>query len=113
MNKPVMGLLLGAILGVFDGATAWFTPEVRPMIFGIIIRSHQRADRRAGGRHLREESEFYCGGHALGWPSASVLAWAVAAMPSETGKRCSSKSCCRGAFSEPSSDTPRSALPAG
>ncbi len=32
MNKIVFGLLLGAILGAFDGLTAWFTPEVRPPV---------------------------------------------------------------------------------
>jgi hypothetical protein len=39
MNKIVLGILLGGILGIFDGATAWFTPEVRNAILGIIIGS--------------------------------------------------------------------------
>lgn len=39
MNKPVFGLLLGGILGVFDGLTAWFTPAVRAQILGIVIGS--------------------------------------------------------------------------
>ena len=30
MNKIVLGLLLGGLLGIFDGLTSWFTPEVRP-----------------------------------------------------------------------------------
>ena len=34
-NKPVVGVVLGAILGLLDGGTAWFTPEVRPFIQGI------------------------------------------------------------------------------
>jgi hypothetical protein len=29
MNKITYGLILGGILGVFDGLTSWFTPEVR------------------------------------------------------------------------------------
>ncbi len=29
MNKIVLGLLLGTILGAFDGMTAWFTPAVQ------------------------------------------------------------------------------------
>src|SRR3954462_14623439 len=39
MNKPVFGLVLGAILGIFDGLTAWFTPEARAQIIGIVIGS--------------------------------------------------------------------------
>jgi hypothetical protein len=40
MGKPIFGLLLGAVLGVLDGSTAWFSaPEVRPQIAGIIIGS--------------------------------------------------------------------------
>ena len=39
MNKPVYGLLLGGALGALDGLTAWFTPEVRAGIIGIVIGS--------------------------------------------------------------------------
>jgi len=39
MNKPVLGLLLGAVLGAFDGMTAWFTPEVRSEIMMIVVGS--------------------------------------------------------------------------
>ena len=39
MNKILIGLILGAVLGIFDGATAWFTPEVRPMILQVIFFS--------------------------------------------------------------------------
>ena len=39
MNKPVIGLLLGGALGVLDGLTAWFTPEVRDQMMGIVIGS--------------------------------------------------------------------------
>ena len=39
MNKILVGLVLGAILGIFDGATAWFTPEARPMMLQIIVGS--------------------------------------------------------------------------
>ena len=28
MNKIVVGLIFGAVLGALDGATAWFTPDV-------------------------------------------------------------------------------------
>jgi len=39
MNKIVLGIVVGGVLGVFDGLTAWFTPEVRPQILQIIIGS--------------------------------------------------------------------------
>jgi hypothetical protein len=39
MNKVLLGILVGAVLGAFDGATAWFTPEVRNAIVGIMIGS--------------------------------------------------------------------------
>jgi hypothetical protein len=39
MNKIVTGLVFGAILGFLDGLTAWFTPEARPMMQGILIGS--------------------------------------------------------------------------
>ena len=39
MSKPLLGLFLGAILGMIDGASAWFTPAVRPVILSIIIAS--------------------------------------------------------------------------
>lgn len=40
MSKPLFGLLLGGILGVFDGLTALFSaPETRPEILGIVIGS--------------------------------------------------------------------------
>jgi hypothetical protein len=39
MSKPLIGLLLGAVLGAFDGLTAWFTPAVRDQLAGIVISS--------------------------------------------------------------------------
>jgi hypothetical protein len=40
MNKPVLGLLLGGVLGVFDGLSALLSaPEVAPDIVGIVIGS--------------------------------------------------------------------------
>ena len=40
MNKPVLGLLLGGVLGVFDGLSALLSaPEVAPDIMGIVIGS--------------------------------------------------------------------------
>ena len=40
MNKPVLGLLAGGVLGVFDGLTALVSaPEVAPQIAGIVAGS--------------------------------------------------------------------------
>jgi hypothetical protein len=39
MNKITYGLILGGILGIFDGLTAWFTPETRPQLMGIVLGS--------------------------------------------------------------------------
>jgi hypothetical protein len=40
VNKPIFGLLLGGILGIFDGLSALIsTPEVKPLIVGIVIGS--------------------------------------------------------------------------
>jgi hypothetical protein len=42
MNKVLLGILVGAILGVFDGLSSWFTPEVRNslalgLVFGLAV----------------------------------------------------------------------------
>jgi hypothetical protein len=40
MNKPLLGLLLGGVLGIFDGLTALISaPEVGSQIVGIVIGS--------------------------------------------------------------------------
>jgi hypothetical protein len=40
MNKIVFGLLLGGVLGIFDGLSALISaPETRPFIVGIVIGS--------------------------------------------------------------------------
>jgi hypothetical protein len=35
MKKIGIGVVLGLILGALDGATSWFTPEVRAMLLQI------------------------------------------------------------------------------
>lgn len=39
MSKAMLGLVAGAVLGVLDGLTAWFTPEVRDQMLSIVIGS--------------------------------------------------------------------------
>jgi F0F1-type ATP synthase assembly protein I len=39
MNKIVVGLLFGLVLGAIDGATSWFYPEARPLMTGIMVGS--------------------------------------------------------------------------
>ena len=39
MNKIVVGLIFGVLLGALDGATAWFTPEVRSQMASIMVGS--------------------------------------------------------------------------
>jgi hypothetical protein len=39
MNKILIGVILGGILGVFDGLSSLFTPEVRAQLLGIVIGS--------------------------------------------------------------------------
>ena len=39
MNKPMVGVIAGAVLGAVDGAAAWFTPAVRSEMEGILMWS--------------------------------------------------------------------------
>jgi hypothetical protein len=39
MKKVMIGVVLGGILGIFDGLTSWFTPEVRSQIAQILVGS--------------------------------------------------------------------------
>ena len=40
MNRPLVGLLLGGLIGLFDGSTAFFTaPEMRAELAGIVLGS--------------------------------------------------------------------------
>ena len=40
MSKPLLGVLVGGFLGIFDGLTALISaPEVAPLIVGIVIGS--------------------------------------------------------------------------
>ena len=39
MNKILAGLLFGLVLGALDGGTAYFYPEARPLLAGIMVGS--------------------------------------------------------------------------
>jgi hypothetical protein len=39
MNKILVGLIFGIVLGAVDGATALFYPETRPLVAGIMVGS--------------------------------------------------------------------------
>ncbi len=43
MNKILVGMLFGLILGAADGASAWFYPEVRSQMTGILVARRSRA----------------------------------------------------------------------
>jgi len=87
MNKPLFGLVLGGLLGILDCQTAWFTPEARSQIVGIIIGSTFKG-LIAGvliGWFAKKVNSLPAG-IVFGLAVGLVLAFAVAAMPSPTGK---------------------------
>jgi hypothetical protein len=87
MNKPVYGMLVGGVLGIFDGLTALFTPEAAPQIVGIVIGSTIKgliAGVLIGwfANKVHSTSKGVLFGLAVG----ALLAFLVAAMPSPDGK---------------------------
>jgi len=86
MNKPVIGIVVGAVLGFIDGATAWFTPAVRPFITGILLGSTVKG-LVVGvlcGLFARKVHSNRAG-ILLGAGLGLLFAYIVAAMPSATG----------------------------
>ncbi len=81
MNNPVLGLVLGGVLGIFDGLTALFTPEVRSMIVGIDIGSTFKGiiAGLAIGWFARKVNSLPLG-ILFGLAVGLILAFAVAAM---------------------------------
>jgi hypothetical protein len=39
VSKPLLGVTVGAALGVLDGLSAWFSPDARPIIVVIVVGS--------------------------------------------------------------------------
>jgi len=87
MNKVVLGLLVGGILGIFDGLSAWFTPAVRGQLLTIVIGSTVKG-LIAGiliGYFAKKVNSLPLG-LLFGLGVGLLLAYAVAAMPDPTGK---------------------------
>ena len=87
MNKIVLGLVVGGILGVFDGLTAWFTPAVRAQLLTIVIGSTVKG-LIAGiliGYFAKKVNSLPLG-LLFGLGIGLLLAYAVAAMPDAAGK---------------------------
>jgi hypothetical protein len=88
MNKPVYGMIIGGILGVFDGLTALVSaPEVAPEIVGIVIGSTFKgiiAGVLIGwfAKRVQSTSKGVLFGLAVG----GFLAFLIAAMPRPDGK---------------------------
>jgi hypothetical protein len=87
MNKPLVGLLLGAVLGFLDGLTAWFTPEVRPVLMFIALSSSVKGMVTGviAGLFARKVNSMPAG-IALGAGLGLLFAYLVASQPSETGQ---------------------------
>ena len=87
MSKPIFGLVLGGILGVFDGLTAYFTPEARTQLLMIVVGSTFKG-LVAGlsiGFFARKVNSLPLG-VLFGLGVGLLLAWIVAAMPNPNGK---------------------------
>jgi uncharacterized membrane protein SpoIIM required for sporulation len=87
MNKIAAGLLFGLILGALDGATAWFYPETRPVLTGIMIGSSIKGmivGLLSGWFARKVQSTAW--GIVVGSALGLLLAFLVAAMDATKGK---------------------------
>jgi len=87
MSKPVLGLILGGILGIFDGLTAWFEPAVRDQLGMIVVFSTIKGviTGLLIGFFARKLRSLPLG-IVVGLLCGLLLAFAVAAMPDENGQ---------------------------
>ena len=87
MTKPLYGLILGGILGVFDGLTAYFTPAVRDQLLSIVLGSTFKgliAGLSIG--YFSKKVDNLGLGIIFGLGIGLLLAFAVAAFPDANGK---------------------------
>ena len=87
MSKPLFGLVLGGVLGIFDGLTALFTPAVRSRIVMSVVGSVFEG-LIAGvliGWFARKVDSLPLG-ILFGGSVGLLLAWLVASMPQPDGK---------------------------
>ncbi len=88
MSKPLLGLVLGTVLGDIDGLTALFSgPEVLPMMTSIMIGSTIKG-LIAGvviGFFAKKKSSLPAG-LIFGFGVGLFLAFLVAIMPAENGQ---------------------------
>lgn len=87
MKKPIVGLVAGLVLGLIDGATAWFTPAVRDFMASILIGSSFKGmvvGLLSGWFALKVRSVGK--GVALGAGLGLLFAYLVASAPSATGE---------------------------
>lgn len=86
-NKILVGLIFGLTLGALDGATAWFTPDARPMIAGIMVGSSIKGmvvGLLSGWFARKVQSTKW--GIVVGAVLGLFFAFLVAAMPDNAGK---------------------------
>lgn len=88
MKKVLLAVIIGGVLGMFDGMSAWFTPDARSKLMDIVMWSAMK-DVIAGfligvfAVFVRSKPAVILWGLAVGLG----LAFAVAAMPDpETGR---------------------------
>ena len=87
MKKPVFGMLLGGVLGIFDGLSALVSaPETAPQIMGIVIGSTGKGllvGALVGWYATRTRS--LARGMLVGLLVSAFFAFLIAAMPNEQG----------------------------
>ena len=84
---PPPGLVFGAVLGAVDGATAWFTPEVRSQMAGIMVGSSIKGmvvGLLSGWFARKVQSTLW--GIVAGSAFGLLFAYLVAAMPQPSGQ---------------------------
>ncbi len=90
MSKVLLGLLLGGVLGSIDGACAWFYPDARAEIVGIIFGSTFKGllTGLAAGYAARRTNSLAAGigaGVVVGFILSALVVWMGKAEGSSAG----------------------------